>query len=218
MADWLLYTVPTLLVFGGASAFFVRARERAREHFRHVARRQRLAKVVGGQGLLYPRLVVPVEGAEVQISCMHGGKGHRTRTFAWVGCPDYPNLSLNLSPKPERAGMLERMGHTEADTGHGDFDAAFWLDTDDRDLAHAFLDEELRLALLAVDSARHVQLTIGTTTAYRDGWMQIGEEEPRIDVSIAGIAKRPDDVEQLLNIARLAHGRMRMGMHVRRAA
>ena len=218
MADWLLYTLPPLLVFGGASAFFVRARERAREHFRYVARRQRLAKVVGGQGLLYPRLVVPLEGAEVQISCLHGGKKRRTRTFAWVGCPDYPDLDLSLTPKPKRAGMLERWGHTEADTGHGDFDAAFWLETDDSDLAHAILDEELRLALLAVDPARRVQLKIGSTTAYRDGWMQFGEEEPRIDVSIAGIAKSPDDVEQVLNLARLAHERLRVGKHARLAA
>ena len=196
-----------VLACGGVAYFLRFQRERVSERLRRVALRRK-GRVVQGPWYLYPRLVVEVEGTEIQISGMHGSDGSGTCTFAWVGCADYPEIDLVVERMADRAGFLERLGWKPTDTGDASFDAAFHMKTADAEGARTILDEGVRRALLALDTRLRARVRVGTAPTYRDGRRRFGEEEPRLDVSIHALPPTVEDVERLLDVAALVHARL----------
>ena len=210
--DLLLYAAP-VVVFGAVFGVFYLRRKRMQATFETIARRQK-GQVGKGPWGLFPRLILPIEGGEVQISGIQGSRnGRPTQTFAWIGSDDYPDLTLEIRRKPDRVGMLEKLGKSEANTGHRKFDDAFWLVAEDEKSVTEFLDKELRYALLAFDPHLRVRLRVGTLLAYPDGW-RTAEMQRSMELSIYRLPPDVRDVERMLDVARMAHERL---LRVRKA-
>ena len=201
----LVYIVIPVVFVAGALLWFRHLRAQVHERQQKAAMR-RNGQVRKAPWILYPRLVIPLEAAEAQISCMHGGRrGGSARTFAWVGCSGYPDLELRVRRWAGRVGALERMGWRPCQTGDRAFDQVFWQQGRNADAASDLLDADVRNALLAFDAQLAVHLSVATACVYRDGWQATGEQEPRLDVSIRALPPHVDDVERLIEGAQLAH-------------
>ncbi len=213
--DQVLWYVLAVVLVGGALFWFRHARAVVEERLRTVARR-RGGRMGKAPWILYPRLVLELDGAQAQISCVHGSsQGGSNHTFAWVGCAGYPDISLDVRRMPDRVGLLERMGYERARSGDHAFDEGFWLhtgaaqpDTRAAQPGEWLLDQEVRAALLAFDARLRVRLRVGKSVAYRDGRLVLGEEELRLDVSINALPPLVEDVERLIDAAALAHARL----------
>lgn len=163
---------------------------------------------------LFPRLTLPIEGGEVQVSGIHGSRnGRATQTFAWIGCDDYPEIVLDVRRKPGRVGLLEGMGKSEASTGHMKFDEAFWMYSEGEKAVRGFLDKELRYALLDFEPSLCVRLRVGTLLAYPQGW-RTAEMQLGMELSIRLLPPDIRDLERMLDVARMAHERL---LRVRKA-
>jgi hypothetical protein len=165
------------------------------------------ARVEEGPWYIYPRLVLPLLRATLELSCMHAGdEGRRTRTFAWAGSEEYGEFAFELRRAPARGGVLEGLGWHRTETGERAFDSAFW--TDDPAACEEVLDAELRAALLRVDPSVRVRLVVGVAARFRDGRFVAGESVPRLEVSILRVPPSVEDVEALCDVAVLAHTRL----------
>lgn len=210
--DLLLYIAP-VVVFGVAFGLFYLRRKRLQATFEKIARRQKGSVGKGPWGL-FPRLVVPIEGGEVQISGIQGSRNGRSiQTFAWIGSDDYPDMTLEVRRKPGRVGALEKLGQSDANTGHMKFDEAFWLQVEDEKTASEFLDKELRYALLEFPPHLRVRLRVGTLLAYPHGW-RTAEMQRGMELAIHRLPPDIHDVERMLDVARMAHERL---LRVRKA-
>lgn len=202
----LVYVLAPLIV-AAAVLVFRRQRGLVRERFAEVARRCG-GRVEPAPWIVYPRLVVPLEAAEMQVSGIHGSSSGRSRrTFAWVGCRHYPDATFEVVRSAGRVGLLEGLGWEPTTTGDPDFDAVFRSRGPVPDALYHVLDERLRAALLAFDARLRVRVSVATTTAYRDG-LHTRDVEPRLVVSIRSLPARIDEVERLVEAAALAHDRI----------
>ena len=221
--DVLYYVLPTFLIVSGAILWFRRTRSIVEARLRTVAERV-LGRVAEAAWILYPRLVVKFCRAEIQISCMHGSrKGRGGSTFAWVGCTEYPSSTLELRRVPGRFSQLERLGFRHTKTGDAFFDECFWIRSDDLNTERELLDEEVRNELIGFDAGLRLRVRLGKTNAYRDGKLQLDEEEPRLEISILGLPPEVDDLERLLEVTKLVHERLpfikrRRAVRVRKSA
>ena len=205
MPDLLFFAVPAFVL--GAALVFVRLhRTKVRAVLETTARRRR-GRVEKGPWFLFPRLVLPVDGAELQVSARHGSQGHARCTFAWIGCTEYPDAGFDVRRSPGRVGMLEKLGQERPSTGHPAFDQSFWLHAEDPKFANSLLDRDLRKALLDFDPRLHVRLRIGKTLAYRDG-LPKSDMEPSLEVAVRRIPVEPKDVERMIDLALLVHERL----------
>ena len=205
----LVYLALPVAFITAALLWFRHLRGLVGERFQKAAARRR-GRVVAAPWILYPRLVVELDRAEIQISSLHGsGNGRATRTFAWVGCREYPDLELRVRRWPGRVGTLERLGWKRCATGDRPFDEVFWVQGASSHAVGDLLEADLRRALLAFEAPLAVTLSVGTGNAYRNGWQVIGEHEPHLDVSIRALPPEVDDVERLIDAATLMHARLR---------
>lgn len=207
MLDLAAYAFPVVMIVGGLVFFHLR-RKHLVETFETLARRHggTLGRSPWG---IYPRIAVPLEGGgEVHVSGIQGSRNGRvTSTFAWIGSDDYPHLNLDTYRKPARMGLLEAVGQTDANTGDPTFDAAFWMQADDGKAVRKFLDEELRSALLAFDRTMRVRLRIGTLLTFPEGW-RTGQMRPSLEVTIQRLPPEVEDVERMLDLAKLVHAKL----------
>jgi len=207
MLDLVVYAVPVVVFVGGLTFFHLR-RKHLLETFETLARRH--GGTIGRSPWgLYPRIAIPLEdGVSVHVSGIQGSRNGRvTSTFAWIGSDEYPDLSLDVCRKPVRVGLLESAGHTDANTGDPGFDAGFWMQADDGKAARKFLDDELRSALLAFDQGMEVRLRVGTLLTFPEGW-RTGRMQPSLEVTIRRLPPAVDDVEHMLDLARLVHAKL----------
>jgi hypothetical protein len=208
MDEVLYYVLPTFLIVAGALLWFRRTRSVVDSRLRSFAERVK-GKVEEAPWILYPRMVVEFCRAQIQISCMHGSrKGRGGSTFAWVGCAEYPESTLELKRVPGHFGHLEKLGYRHSKTGDAFFDECFWIRTDDLNTERELLDEDVRNALIALDAGLGVRVRLGKTLAYRDGRMVMDEEEPRLEVSILGLPPEIEDLERMLEATELIHERL----------
>lgn len=206
MLPFLVYALPALVVATALAVLYVR-HKRLREVFDSVARR-RGGTVAKGPWGFFPRLVVPIDGGEVQVSAIHGSRnGRATSTFAWIGNDEYPELIMDVRRAPSRLGMLEGIGQQKATTGDPEFDAAFWMLADDWKAASELLDEDLRRRLLAFDATLRVRFRVATLLAFPEGW-RTGAMKRGIEIAIQKLPPDLDDVQRLLELSRLTHERL----------
>jgi hypothetical protein len=207
MLDLVPYAV-AVVVFVSCLSFLHFRRKRILAAFETLARRHGGTIGQGPWGL-YPTIALPLEdGGQVHVSGIRGSSNGRvTSTFAWIGRDDYPDLTFEARRKPERMGQLEGLGQVDANTGHSKFDEAFWMHVDDPKAAREFLDKELTYALLAFDPVLSVRLRVGTLLAFPDGW-RTARMQPSLEVTVQRLPPELDDVERMLDLARLVHERL----------
>jgi len=211
----LMAFVLPVIVFGVVIVFVLKRSRLLREVLVTVARREKGSVEKGPMGL-YPVARIPIDGADLLLSGAQGGKTRRSSTFAWIGCEEYGETTLDISCMPGRVGMLERMGREKVQTDQSRFNERFWLSDGEQATARELLGEELREALMAIDPNLRVRLRVGTVVSFPDGW-RTGDTEPSLEVSVCKFPASVEVVEQLVTVARLAHDRLRRGRRARAA-
>ena len=208
MDEVLYYVLPTFLIVAGALLRHCRTRSTVESQLWRFAERVK-GRAEEAPWIHYPRVVVEFCRAQIQISCMRGSKrGRGGSTFAWVGCTDYPDTTLELLRAPGRPGRFEKLGFRHTNTGDAFFDECFWIQTDDLNTERELLDEDVRNALIALDARLNIRLRLGKALAYRDGKLQADEEEPRLEISLLGLPPKIEGLEQLLEATELIHERL----------
>jgi len=101
----------------------------------------------------------------------------------------------------------EGLGQKEANTGDSKFDDNFWMYVDDEKAARKFLGQEFAHALLAFDPSLRVRLRVGTLLAFPDGW-RTARMQPSLEVTVQRLPPEIDDVERMLDLARMVHERL----------
>lgn len=194
-------------VLGVVVALFLHRRNLLREVLVTVSRRAG-GRVVKGPMGIYPLAKIPLEGEQqLLLSGIQGGKTRATCTFAWIGCRTYGETHFELRRKPARAGILERMGRRELETGHKRIDEAFWLVSGEQDTACEFLTGEVRELLMGFDPELRMRLRVGTVVAFPDGW-RTGETEPSLEIALHKLPASVADVERMVDLARVAHAQL----------
>jgi hypothetical protein len=199
------------LFLGVSFALFRRDKERVRVCFERVAKRRR-GRVREVSAILNPALSVPIGEERAHVTCVHGSRGARSHTGTWLGCEAYEGRTLDVRRKPRRAGLLGRVGRSEARTGDRAFDEAFWLDDPD-----GLLDAPARAALLAFDERLRVSVQVGLALAFRDGQLRVGEHQTSLRVTIRVLPPEVDQVLALLDLTERLHRRL-LGLARRRVA
>ncbi len=199
----LVYTVFPVLVVVGTLLVFRRERRLVEDRLRHLAGSVG-GEVHEGRWPYHARLAFTLEGSEAQVSCLYNtaGNGRPARTHSWVVCDGYGDLCLDLERRPPREGLIDRLGRTPADTGHDEFDRAFWCSPS---AGAGFLHQELREALLAIDPAALVHLRVGRAPLPQTRGRGHGPEQMRLEVTVQGVPPKMADLEAQFEVTRLAH-------------
>ena len=200
-----------------AALLLARSQRIRRERLGRLAAR-RNGRLAAGPWFMPPRALWELPGALLQVAVRgdrpeSGPSG--VRSFAHTACADYPEIEFALRHASGLHG--EHDDWHEPDTRDPLFDRAFRVRCEDPRFARTFLDRELRQALLAFPADLRVALQLGQSSVYRDGLYQHGHKEQRLELSLRGFPEDVQGLEQLVQLARQVHERLR-GLQLRQAA
>jgi hypothetical protein len=193
------------LAVAGVAAGIVRWHRLVVSRFARLAAR-RGGKLSGASWLLFPRVEWRLDGTQLIVSLNRDAEEdahHDVRTMAYIACPGYPNLELELRRIGRRPSDVEAPGTRDAA-----FESAFRWATNDPRLARALLDDGLRRSLLAFDAGRDVGVRLGEVEAPGDGRRTPVARERRLEVSVTGVPADIAVLEDLVDLARALHERL----------